>query len=49
MAKVYAYVEHWSDAYRNNTALLLFGNVGTGKSKQFTMHMNGFSTFGKHW
>lgn len=32
IAKARAYVEHWADAYKNNTGLLLFGNVGTGKS-----------------
>ena len=32
MAKARAYVEHWDDAYKNNTGLLLFGDVGTGKS-----------------
>ena len=30
--KARAYVEHWSDAFGNNTGLLLFGDVGTGKS-----------------
>lgn len=30
--KARAYVEHWHEAYRNNTGLLLFGDVGTGKS-----------------
>ena len=32
MAKARAYVEHWDDAYKNNAGLLLFGDVGTGKS-----------------
>ena len=32
MAKAHAYVEHWEEAFRNNTGLLLFGDVGTGKS-----------------
>ena len=32
MEKAYAYVEHWKEAYRDNTGLLLFGDVGTGKS-----------------
>ena len=32
MDKARAYVEHWAEAYRNNTGLLLFGDVGTGKS-----------------
>ncbi len=32
MEKARAYVEHWKDAYRDNTGLLLFGDVGTGKS-----------------
>lgn len=32
MDKARAYVEHWGEAYRNNTGLLLFGDVGTGKS-----------------
>ena len=32
MAKAHAYVEHWKEAFRNNTGLLLFGDVGTGKS-----------------
>lgn len=25
-------MEHWNEAYRDNTGLLLFGDVGTGKS-----------------
>ena len=25
-------MENWKEAYRNNTGLLLFGDVGTGKS-----------------
>ena len=32
MDKARAYVEHWDEAYRNNIVLLLFGDVGTGKS-----------------
>ncbi len=32
MEKAHAYVEHWREAYRDNTGLLLFGDVGTGKS-----------------
>ena len=32
MKKARAYVEHWDEAYRDNTGLLLFGDVGTGKS-----------------
>lgn len=32
MEKARAYVEHWDEAYRDNTGLLLFGDVGTGKS-----------------
>lgn len=32
MKKARAYVEHWDEAYRGNTGLLLFGDVGTGKS-----------------
>lgn len=32
IAKAHAYVEHWEEAFRNNTGLLLFGDVGTGKS-----------------
>ncbi len=32
MDKARAYVENWKDAYKNNTGLLLFGDVGTGKS-----------------
>ena len=32
MEKARAYVENWKEAYRNNTGLLLFGDVGTGKS-----------------
>ena len=30
--KARAYVERWSEAFRDNTGLLLFGDVGTGKS-----------------
>ena len=32
MEKAQAYVDHWDEAYRNNVGLLLFGDVGTGKS-----------------
>ncbi|MBR3795518.1 MAG: ATP-binding protein [Clostridia bacterium] len=32
MEKARAYVRNWKEAYRNNTGLLLFGDVGTGKS-----------------
>ena len=32
MEKAHAYVEHWKKAYRDNAGLLLFGDVGTGKS-----------------
>ena len=32
IAKARAYVEHWAEAFQNNIGLLLFGNVGTGKS-----------------
>ena len=32
MDKARAYAAHWDEAYRNNTGLLLFGDVGTGKS-----------------
>ena len=32
MDKARAYVDHWAEACRNNTGLLLFGDVGTGKS-----------------
>ena len=32
MEKARAYVENWKEAYRENTGLLLFGDVGTGKS-----------------
>lgn len=32
MEKAHAYVSHWDEAYRKNTGLLLFGDVGTGKS-----------------
>ena len=31
-AKAKRYVEHWEDAVRKNIGLLLFGDVGTGKS-----------------
>ena len=30
--KARAYVERWSEAFRDNTGLLLFGDVGTGKA-----------------
>ena len=32
MDKARAYVENWKEVYQNNTGLLLFGDVGTGKS-----------------
>ena len=32
MAKVRAYVDHWPEAFKRNVGLLLFGDVGTGKS-----------------
>ncbi len=32
MKKARAYVAHWNEAYLYNTGLLLFGDVGTGKS-----------------
>ena len=32
MAKARAYVNHWKEAYQRNIGLLLFGDVGTGKS-----------------
>ena len=32
MDKARAYVENWKEAYKNNPGLLLFGDVGTGKS-----------------
>ena len=32
MRKASAYVKHWEKAYQTHTGLLLFGNVGTGKS-----------------
>ena len=32
MDKAHAYVEHWHEAYKKNIGLLLFGDVGTGKS-----------------
>ena len=31
MAKAYAYVDHWEEAFKKNIGLLLFGDVGTGK------------------
>ena len=32
MTKVHAYVDHWPQAFKRNIGLLLFGDVGTGKS-----------------
>ena len=32
MAKAHAYVDHWPQAFKRNIGLLLFGDVGTGKS-----------------
>jgi len=32
LAKARAYVDHWSEAFKRNIGLLLFGDVGTGKS-----------------
>ena len=32
MAKAHAYVDHWPQAFKKNIGLLLFGDVGTGKS-----------------
>lgn len=32
MAKAHSYVEHWAEAFKKNVGLLLFGDVGTGKS-----------------
>ena len=32
MAKVRAYVDYWPEAFKRNIGLLLFGDVGTGKS-----------------
>ena len=32
MAKARAYVDHWEEAFQRNIGLLLFGDVGTGKS-----------------
>ena len=32
MAKARAYVDHWPEALKRNVGLLLFGDVGTGKS-----------------
>ena len=32
MAKAHAYVERWPEAFKKNVGLLLFGDVGTGKS-----------------
>lgn len=35
MEKAYAYVEHRKEAYWDNTGLLFFGDVGTGKSRLY--------------
>lgn len=32
MDKAHAYVENWKEAYKSNIGLLLFGDVGSGKS-----------------
>ena len=32
MTKIHAYVDHWKVAFKKNIGLLLFGDVGTGKS-----------------
>ena len=32
MVKIHAYVDHWKEAFEKNIGLLLFGDVGTGKS-----------------
>ncbi|WP_330587376.1 ATP-binding protein [Acutalibacter sp. 1XD8-36] len=32
MKKAHAYADNWKQAYQDNTGLLLFGDVGTGKS-----------------
>ena len=32
MAKVRTYADHWPEAFKCNVGLLLFGDVGTGKS-----------------
>lgn len=32
MEKAHAYVDHWPEAFKRNIGLLLFGDVGTGKS-----------------
>ena len=32
MVKAHAYVDHWPQAFKKNIGLLLFGDVGTGKS-----------------
>ena len=32
IAKAHAYVDHWPEAFKRNIGLLLFGDVGTGKS-----------------
>ena len=32
MVKARAYVDHWPEAFKRNVGLLLFGDVGTGKS-----------------
>ena len=34
MDKAHAYVENWKEAYKSNIGLLLFGDVGTGKSSR---------------
>ena len=38
MRKASAYVKHWEKAYQTHTGLLLFGNVGTGKSFFCRLH-----------
>ncbi len=32
MTKARAYVDHWPETFKRNIGLLLFGDVGTGKS-----------------
>ena len=32
MTKAHAYVDHWPEALKRNVGLLMFGDVGTGKS-----------------
>ena len=32
IAKAHAYVDHWPEVFKRNIGLLLFGDVGTGKS-----------------